>query len=115
VLCSIFILYQANTTIIIKQTKTKWRVLKMEKTYNGWANYETWVVKLWMDNDQGLYNYINEEVKNYKDDISGLAGWLESTMMETMPENVAGWVSDLLNSSFERIDWVEVAQSLLEG
>ncbi len=28
-----------------------------EKGYNGWSNYETWNVKLWMDNDEGSYNY----------------------------------------------------------
>ena len=24
-------------------------------TYNGWANYETWNVALWIDNEQGTY------------------------------------------------------------
>ena len=23
-----------------------------EKKYSGWTNYETWLVKLWLDNDQ---------------------------------------------------------------
>ena len=23
--------------------------------YNGWYNYETWNLKLWLDNDQGTY------------------------------------------------------------
>ena len=26
------------------------------QTYNGWANYETWNVSLWMQNRQFLYN-----------------------------------------------------------
>ena len=26
-----------------------------EKTYNGWTNYETWAVGLWIDNEQGSY------------------------------------------------------------
>lgn len=26
------------------------------KSYNGWTNYETWNVALWIQNDEGLYN-----------------------------------------------------------
>ena len=27
-----------------------------DTTYNGWTNYETWNVALWLGNDEGLYN-----------------------------------------------------------
>ncbi len=29
-----------------------------DNTYNGWTNYQTWNVALWLGNDQGLYNLI---------------------------------------------------------
>jgi hypothetical protein len=28
----------------------------LDVSYNGWENYETWNVALWIGNDEGLYN-----------------------------------------------------------
>ena len=32
----------------------------LDTSYNGWENYETWNVALWIGNDEGLYNFARE-------------------------------------------------------
>jgi hypothetical protein len=39
-----------------------------DQTYQGWTNYQTWNVVLWIQNDEGLYNLVNEfEIACYED------------------------------------------------
>ena len=37
-----------------------------KEKYNGWTDWTTWNVALWINNDQGFYN-IAKECKNYAD------------------------------------------------
>jgi hypothetical protein len=36
---------------------------RTDQTYNGWANYPTWAVNLWMANERGLYNLVREQAR----------------------------------------------------
>jgi len=42
-----------------------------DKGYNGWTNYETWNVALWLQNDEGLYALAGE-LGNYEDVVEAL-------------------------------------------
>jgi hypothetical protein len=74
-------------------------------TYNGWANYDTWNVMLWLDNDEPLYREtcryfeaIRRERK--RPTYKGLIAWLVSNgkILGTTPDGV-GWQSHTLNMS----------------
>ena len=91
----------------------------MDATYNGWTNYETWVTKLWIDEEEGSYHYWRERAQEYAEseesfmeNAYNLSQELKDTYEEEMPETEGVW-SDLLRSAFQAINWHEIAESLL--
>lgn len=89
-----------------------------QKGYNGWTNYETWATKLWLDNDQGSYDYWCERTEELvgtgmPEPAHPLAQELRDTHEEALPE-LQGFASDLLRGAFSEINWYEIAESLIE-
>ena len=90
-----------------------------EKGYNGWTNYETWVVKLWIDNEENSYNYWQERAQELKEEggehiTLSLADKLKEGYDEDNPLEEAGVYTDLLYSALGEVDWREIATSILE-
>lgn len=97
-----------------------------DSTYEGWSNYETWAVKLWMDNEEPSYRHYQEVTRDALDNppignefisaerklVHELADAIKAEHEEAMPE-LEGFVSDLLNAAFSEIDWTEIAESLI--
>lgn len=91
-----------------------------QEGYQGWANYPTWAVALWIDNNQGDYEQAISIAQDWVDDEPDLAtmrvadeleGWIE----EAQPDLGATLYGDLLGWAIEMVDWRELAEHYLEA
>lgn len=90
-------------------------------SYNGWENYETWCVKLWMDNEYGSYQHWSSKAEEiYRDAdwdldvaVSKLADQLKESHEEGNPVEGGLW-GDLMTTCLQRVGWREIAESFLE-
>jgi hypothetical protein len=87
--------------------------------HNGWYNYETWVVNLWMDNERGSHDYWRERAREALDETQPerakcvLADELKEQHEEALPE-LEGFAADLLNASMSEVNWYEIAEHLVD-
>jgi len=100
--------------------------------FNGWKNYETWAVALWLGNDESTYRYWKEQAaervlgaRNSKEVLAGrctpneaaniqLAEQLQLEVTEMAPAQAATLYSDLLTSALSEVDWYEIAADLID-
>jgi hypothetical protein len=96
--------------------------------YNGWKNYETWNVALWIDNEQGSYSTRSMMAQDAWDNAeasrsftrndqatldlaNALQAWIEG---ENPLSGSASVFSDLLGAALGEVDWHEIAENFLE-
>ena len=77
-------------------------------SYNGWSNYETWNVALWLDND-GYDSMLREMARDAKDEYS-LSKSIEDMIDEMTPDLGANMFSDMLNAALREVNYYEIAE-----
>lgn len=99
--------------------------------YQGWRNYETWAVALWIDNEITAFRYWREIARNCRRAAPNteqvkkgiwtpkeaaqfnLADQLKEEITEGHPLNGPSMYADLLSAAFSEVDWHEIAESIL--
>jgi hypothetical protein len=80
-------------------------------TFNGWTNRETWLVSLWLNNDEASYEVLLKALGRKGSDFAK-AEWLKSQLEDLMyelPLEASLW-SDLLGTALAKVNWLEVTQ-----
>ena len=103
-----------------------------DQTYNGWKNYPTWAVNLWLDNERDTYERFRLTAQNVKATIDKdenvvngiwtpeeaakfrLADWAKEWVTEELAPDLGATVAaDLLGYALGEVDWVEIAENKL--
>ena len=98
-----------------------------DTTCNGWHNYETWCVNLWMDNKKGSQEFFREQAKEIYDEAAAtdmwtreeharfrFADWLKEYYDENIPE-MQGVYGDLLGGALGAVNWDQIARHYIDA
>lgn len=96
-------------------------------TYNGWKNYETWAVNLWINNDEGshrtwvetaerIYAEARPTKVNSKAEQAtlDLANVLKEVIEGDAPDLGSSLYADLLNAALSAVYWLEIAKHYID-
>lgn len=85
------------------------------REYNGWTNYETWNLALWLDNG-GEADYYHGRALEIMESNEGdvdvstreLAGEIESAARDNAPD-LDGFAGDMLSAALSEVNFEEIA------
>ena len=86
-----------------------------EEKYNGWENYETWCVFLWIGNEPYMYHRYKEASRETEDKAELARGIRDEFMQDAEELNIEGCFRDLLTHSLKQVNWMEIAEALKEA
>lgn len=99
-----------------------------DTTHNGWTNYETWAVNLWIGNEESTWNYWIEAAKDTwieamrdatfsrRDNAKfALADRLKEEIEDGSPIDDPSLYMDLLNAALSEVHWQEIAEVLISN
>jgi hypothetical protein len=91
----------------------------MMSKYNGWTNYETWLVNVWMTNEEGSSRYWDEIARRCydEDDVEESTRKLAKRLkyeLAQIPDTWSGFHKDMIGSALCEVDWDEIAGHMLE-
>jgi hypothetical protein len=79
-------------------------------SYNGWSNYETWCVNLWLENEPGTYEDKRDIIRRARDKWAAAQG-LKSYAQDLLPDLGPSFAADLLQAAFDDVDWQEIVDN----
>lgn len=96
-------------------------------TYNGWKNYETWCVHLWLTNDESTdgywraaaraeWTYTEDERPEYLSRSEAariaVADQMKDELEKAAPDLDGMW-ADLLAAALSEVEWQDIADAFL--
>lgn len=101
-----------------------------EQGYNGWKNYETWAVGMYLDGNytgQGTYQAVVELVAGQLSfqhlegdgvERGRVASYLQQFVQDDLDasdNDIHPLASDLLNAALSEVDWYELSDAWIEN
>ena len=79
------------------------------QTYNGWTNRETWLVNVWLNNDEISYKYMRSILRG--GDSLQQAKEINQYLDELLEDGSITLWKDLMREVLCKVNWQEIVSS----